>query len=103
MTANMLATPLTRRQFTISTAVGAAAAAGFASLTLPAAGVMAAAQDTSDFASLGYPELAVTVTDSSMTACPPKLLPGAICSRPLARRIRSNRLQWPSFRPHRQG
>ena len=74
MTVNMLATSLTRRQFSIGTVLGAAL------IALPSSGAAiasaATAQDTSDFASLGYPELSVTVTDTSFEGVPAETAAG---------------------------
>ncbi|MGI8485505.1 MAG: hypothetical protein ACR2OU_14730 [Thermomicrobiales bacterium] len=67
MTKNMLASSLTRRQFSIGSVLGAAL------IALPTSGhaiASSAAQDPSDFASLGYPELNVTVTDTGFEGVP---------------------------------
>lgn len=78
MTVNRFATSLTRRQFTISSVVGSAI--GTALIALPSTSVAtaaaAAAQDTSDFASLGYPELSVTVTDTAFEGVPAETAAG---------------------------
>jgi len=63
--------PLNRRQVVLSAIAGAGA------LTfIPASSFVAAAQDSSDFASLGYPELKVNITDSGYEGIPDSLAAG---------------------------
>ncbi|HET7056594.1 MAG TPA: hypothetical protein VFI12_09030 [Thermomicrobiales bacterium] len=57
--------PINRRQFALGSA------AGLAALTfLPARAMLVSAQDAGDLSAMGYPELAVTVTDSSFEGVP---------------------------------
>jgi len=71
MVPEFLSQRVTRRQFTLGSTVGAVA------LTfMPARTIFAAAQDTSDFSSLGYPELAITITDTGFEGAPATTVAG---------------------------
>ena len=64
MAHEFLSQPITRRQLTLG-------AAGVAALTfLPPNLRFAAAQETTDLSTLGYPELSITVTDSEFEGVP---------------------------------
>jgi hypothetical protein len=72
MTHQLLSRSVTRRQFAGGAAAGAAALA-----LLPAPALFAAqATPTADFASLGYPELKVTITDTGFEGIPDTLTAG---------------------------
>lgn len=68
---DLLSRSLTRRQVVLGSVVSAGA------LTfLPVSSLVTAAQDSSDFASLGYPELKVTITENGYEGIPDTLPAG---------------------------
>jgi hypothetical protein len=66
MIPEFLSQPVSRRQFTLGSALGVAALTLMPSRTV----FTAAAQDASDLSGLGYPELAITITETGFEGVP---------------------------------
>ena len=93
MSVNLMSRQINRRQFAIGSAASLAAVS-----FLPSRSLVASAQSAADFASMGYPELAITVTATGFEGVPESTAAGRYLlkltssSPPVHQQLRRDRL-----------